>query len=235
MARTGALATPGADGRDVGAQTVFVRLVRLGRQPNQRVQRHLHPGALFLGHVHEVGVDAAQDGLVRHDEDVVAALELHDDGLEPDDDVAVRLAAQVPVVVLVVVALPKVGWILRLDLGVRQAVAHARVELVKRFPLELLQGQEARRLNGALERRRPDGQLGHVGLAAHRLAHQARQRARVRLAAVGKICVAADLAREIVLGLAMLRAVSRANNRERGSARKRETCTRQPDGPRLDV
>lgn len=42
--------------------------------------------------MHEVGVENAQDGLVRDDEEVVLlALELEDDGLEADCEVVVGL------------------------------------------------------------------------------------------------------------------------------------------------
>ena len=41
--------------------------------------------------VHEVGVDAAEDGLVGYDENVFAALEFHDDGFEADHYVAVAV------------------------------------------------------------------------------------------------------------------------------------------------
>ena len=69
-------------------------------------------------------LQAAQDGLVADNEDVLLPLELHDDGLEPDDNVAVRLAATVAVVELVLVAIRKVIWVRELRgravrLGVR--------------------------------------------------------------------------------------------------------------------
>lgn len=41
---------------------------------------------------------------VRNDNDVLTAFEFHDDGFQTDHDVAVRLAASVAVIVLVVVA-----------------------------------------------------------------------------------------------------------------------------------
>ena len=138
MFRLTALGPPRAHGRDIGAVPVLLRPVGLGGELHERVQRDLHPRALALVHVHEVGEDAADDGLVRHDDDVLAALELHDDRLQSNDDVTVRLAAAVAVVVLVVVARAKVFRVLVLDLLVGHAVADARLELVERLPLEYL-------------------------------------------------------------------------------------------------
>jgi hypothetical protein len=76
--------------------------------------------------------------LMRDDQDVLGPLQLHDNRLEPYHHVAVRLAAAVPVVVLVVVARRKVVGVAVLDLLVRQTVADARVKLVQRFPLQLV-------------------------------------------------------------------------------------------------
>lgn len=47
------------------------------------------PSLIFF---HEVGVNAAKDGLVGDDEDVLGAFEFHDDGFETDDDVTVAIA-----------------------------------------------------------------------------------------------------------------------------------------------
>jgi len=140
MYRLTAFPPPGTDGGNIRAQSLLLRAVRLGCQPYQRVQRHLHPWTLLLRHVLEVGVDAAEDGLVGHDEDVFAALEFHDDGFETDHNIAVRLPAQVTVVVLVIVAGLEVVGIPLFDLGVGEAVANAAVEFVESFPLELLKG-----------------------------------------------------------------------------------------------
>jgi hypothetical protein len=88
---------------------------------------------------------------VGDDEDVLAALELHDDGLKTDDDVAVRLAAAVSVVVLVLVAGGEVLGEAVLDLLVRQAIADAGIELIQGLPLQLIvvRGEEASRGDGA--------------------------------------------------------------------------------------
>lgn len=72
---------------------------------------------------------------MRDDQDILRALQLHDDGLEADDDVAVRLASAVAVVVFVFIARGEVFGVLLLDVGVREAVADAGVELVECFPL----------------------------------------------------------------------------------------------------
>ena len=80
---------------------------------------------------------------MRDDQDVFAALQFHNDGLQADDHIAIRLSTKVAVVVLVLVTLRKVLGVLLLDLCIRQAIAHARIELVERFPLKLLEWKEA--------------------------------------------------------------------------------------------
>lgn len=138
MLRRATLSAPRADGRDVGLPSLLVGAVCPGGELDERVQRHVHPGTLGLVLLHEVGVDASQDRLVRHDQDVLAALQLHDDGLEADHHVTVRLAPAVPVVVLVLVAGCEVVGEPVLDLLVREPVAYTRVELVERLPLQLV-------------------------------------------------------------------------------------------------
>ena len=116
------------------------------------------------------------------DEDVFLPLEFEDDRFEADHDVAVRLAAAVAVVELVVVARVVVFGIVflrsrnpnsasarlrgrygdgpgsetRLDLFVGHAVANTRIELVERLPRQLLVRQLRSRLNRPLQRRSPD-------------------------------------------------------------------------------
>lgn len=207
MFRRTAFTPKGADGRDVGLEALLLGGVCAGRQLDERVQGDLHPGALLLLDVHVVGVDAAEDGLVSDDDDVLAALELHDDGLEPDDHVAVRLPASIAVVVLVVVARLEVLRVDVRDLLVREAVAEARVELVQGLPFELVvaiwgRGEEAGRLDGALEGRGPDGELAVVADGG---GDEFGERLGVEFAAFGDVGVAANFAGEVVLGFAMLK------------------------------
>lgn len=77
-------------------QVVAAKLKRTGsvkRQTLARAESHA-----------QVGIQAPQDGLVTDDEDVLLPLEFENDRFEADHDVAVRLAAAVAVVELVVVA-----------------------------------------------------------------------------------------------------------------------------------
>lgn len=83
-----------------------------------------------------------------NNEDIFAALKLHDDGLKADDDVAVRFAAQIPVVVFVFITLRKVLGILLFYLCVGQTIANSGVEFVQGFPFELFKGQKSRSLYG---------------------------------------------------------------------------------------
>lgn len=206
MLGTTPLRPKGADGSNVRLEPLFLSMIRLGRQLDQRMQRNLHPRALLLRHIHIVSVDTPKDSLMGDDDDILAALEFHDDRLEADDDVAVALAAAVAVVVLVVVAGAEVFGELVLDLLVGEAVADAGVELVERFPLEFVValgrfGEEAGRLNGAFEGRGPDGQF-----AAFRggLRHQVREGAGVGFAALGDVGIAADFAVEVEFRFSVL-------------------------------
>jgi hypothetical protein len=69
--RDAALPAPGADGWDLGIVALLLRAVGPWGQLDEGVQRDGHPWGVGLGLLHEVGVDAAQDGLVGHDEDVL--------------------------------------------------------------------------------------------------------------------------------------------------------------------
>jgi hypothetical protein len=207
MLRQTPLLPPRAHRRNIGRKPLLLRPVRLWCQLHQRVQRHLHPRTLALVQVVKVGKDTPHDGLVRHNDHILAALQLHDDRLQPDHDVAVALAAAVAVVVLVVVAGTEVFRVLALDFLVGHAVAETRLELVKRLPLELLPpglgGEVARGLDRALERRGPDGQgrvFGNTGFA-----DEFGEGTRVQLAALRKAGVAADFAFKVIFGFAMLR------------------------------
>lgn len=101
---------------------------------------------------------------MRHDHNIFAPLQLHNNRLESDDHVAVGLPAPVAVVVFVVVAGAEVFGVAVFDFLVGEAVADAAVEFVQGFPFELgvafgRGGQEARRLDRAFERARPDREV----------------------------------------------------------------------------
>lgn len=127
-----------AHGRDVRLEPLLQSPIRSRRQLDDRMQRHLHPRGLFLRYVHVVGVNASQHGLMRHDDDVLAPLQLHDDGFQPDHDIAVGFPASVPVVVFVVVAGSEIFGVLGFDLGVGEAVADPGIEFVEGFPFEFV-------------------------------------------------------------------------------------------------
>lgn len=132
------LASPGAHSLNVRRSLLLISTVRAGGQLDESVERDGEPGAVLLVLLHEVGINAADDGLVTDDEDVLTALELHDDGFEADNYIAVGLTTTVAVVVLVLVARCKVLRVAIFDLLVCKAVANPGVELVKCLPLELV-------------------------------------------------------------------------------------------------
>ena len=136
MLRRASLTAKRADSRNIRAEPNLLGAVRPRRQLNQRVQRHFHPRTLFLGNIHVVRIYAAQHRLVRHDDDILAAFEFHDDGFEADDDVAVGFAASVTVVVLVVITGAEVFGVAVGYFLVGERVTDARVELVEGFPFE---------------------------------------------------------------------------------------------------
>lgn len=138
MFRGTPFATPRRNCRDVGFEALFLRAVRAGRQLDQRMKGDFHPRTLFLGHIVEIRIDAPQNRLMGDDDHVLAPLQFHDDGLEADDDISVRLATAIAVVVFVLVSGRKVFGIPFRDLLVGQAIADPRVKLVERFPLELV-------------------------------------------------------------------------------------------------
>lgn len=138
MFRGAPFATPSRNCRDVGFEALFLRAVCAGSQLDQRMKGNFHPRTLFLGHIVEIRIDAPQNRLMGDDDHVLAALELHDDGLEADDDISVRLTTAIAVVVFVFVSGRKVFGIPFRNLLVCQAIADPRVELIQRFPLELL-------------------------------------------------------------------------------------------------
>lgn len=206
MFRRAPLTSKRAHGRDIRLEALLLRAVRPRGQLDQRVQRHLHPGALLLRHVHVVRVDAPQHGLVRHDEDVLAAFQLHDDGLEPDDHVAVGFPAPVAVVVFVVVPRSEVFGVAVRNLLVGEAIADARVEFVERLPFELVvafwgRGEESSCLVGAFEGRGPDCKLAAVTDGG---SDEVRQRTGVELAAFGDVGVSTNFAREVVFRFSVL-------------------------------
>lgn len=125
-----------ANRRNIRLEALLLGTIRPRGQLDKRMQRHLHPRTLLLRHIHIIRIDTPQHSLMCHNDDVLAALQLHDDRLEPDDDVAVGFAAAVAVIVFVVVASAEVFWVAICDFLVGEAVADARVELVEGLPFE---------------------------------------------------------------------------------------------------
>ena len=130
-----AFAAPGTHGWNIGFPALLVGAVRLGSELDESVQGHVHPRALRLILFHEIGIDAPQHSLMRDNENVFAAFQFHDDGLEADDHVSVRLSATVTVVVLVFIASRKVFRIPVLNLLICQTITHSRVKLIEGLPL----------------------------------------------------------------------------------------------------
>jgi hypothetical protein len=83
------LPTPRTHGIDPRLEDFFLSAVGARSEFDEGVQGDVQPGGTLLVVFHEVGVDAAEDGLVRYYEDIFAAFEFHDDGFETDYDVAV--------------------------------------------------------------------------------------------------------------------------------------------------
>lgn len=188
-----ALATPGADSLNVSLICLNLSTVGAGRQLHESMQGDRNPGAVLLRLLHEVGIDASDDGLMRDDENIFAAFQFHDDGFETDDHIAVALAAAVAVVVLVLIASLEILRILVGDLLVRHTIADSSIELIERLPLQLVVvlRQVASCSDGSLQGRSPhrqrpvtlpgelaEGPSGKEGERGRNLGAQARDRQR---------------------------------------------------------
>ena len=116
------------------------------------MQGDFHPWTLLLRNVHEISVDAAENGLVSDNQDVFAPFQLHNDGLKSNDNIPVRFASKIPVVVLIFITLAEILWVLFFNLAISESVAHSRVQFIQSFPLQLLECEEACGLNCSLKR-----------------------------------------------------------------------------------
>lgn len=67
---------------------------------------------------------------MSNDNDILTALQLHDDGLQANNDVAIGFAATVTVVVFVFVAGGEVFGVFLGDFFIGEAIADARVQLI---------------------------------------------------------------------------------------------------------
>lgn len=206
MFRRTALTPKGAHSRDVRLEPLLLGAVRPRGQLDQRVQRDLHPGTLLLRHVHVIRVDTPEHGLVRHDEDILAAFQFHNDRLESDDHVAVGFSAPVAIVVFIVVSRLEVFRVVVRNLLVREAIADARVQLIEGFPFELVVafwgcGEESSRLVGAFEGGGPDCKLAAVTDGG---SDEVGQRTGVELATFRDVGVSPNLAGQVEFGFSML-------------------------------
>ena len=192
----GALTSPGTDSWNVRFQPFLLSRVRLRREFDQCVKRNLHPRTLLLRHIHKVCIDAPENGLVRNNQDVFATLKFHDDRFQADDDVAIRLTAQISIVVLVLIALRKVLRILLFDFSICQTIADTRVKFIQGLPFKLLEGEKSRSLYSSLQSRRPDGQSATI---ANGFGNETRESVRICIAAFGKVGIASNLTSQIIL------------------------------------
>jgi hypothetical protein len=218
------LASPGADSGDVGLIANFFGAIGTRGQLDEGVERNVHPGALSLVLLHEVGVDAAQNSLVGDNKNVFTSLQFHNNRLKTDDDIAIRLSATVAVVVLVFITSGKILGVSVLDLLVSQTVAHARVKLIKGLPLELVVvlRKEARRGDGSSKSRGPHGKrtiILRIMLAftpvrrlgwtySDRLSDELREFPSILLATRRKKRVTADSSIKVVQRFTVLRGIS---------------------------
>ena len=143
---------------------------------------------------------------MRHNDDILAPFQLHDNGFKPYNHIPIALPAPVAIIVLVVVSRAEVLGVAVGDLLVGEAVADARVEFVQSLPFELVVafgggGEEAGRLDGAFEGGGPDCELAVVADGA---GDELGEGVGVEFAALGDVGVAADFAFEVEFGFAVL-------------------------------
>ena len=206
MFRRTPFASKCAHGRNVRLKALLLRTIRPRGQLDQRMQRHLHPGTLLLRHVHVIRVDTPQHGLVRHDDDILTALQLHDDRLKPDNNVAIRLSTPVAIIVFIVISRFEIFGVLVRNLLVRETVADARVQFVQGFPFELVVAfwgcvEKSSCLYCAFKGGGPDCKLAVVTDGG---CDKVGKRTGVEFTAIRNISVAADLAGKIEFGFAVL-------------------------------
>lgn len=127
----------GADSRNVPFESLLFRPICSWCQLDDSVEWNFHPRRLLLRYIHVVSVDASQNCLMRNNDDVLASFQLHDDGLQPDDDVSVAFAPAISVIVLVIIPSLEIFRIPLFNFRISKAVADARVEFIQGFPFEL--------------------------------------------------------------------------------------------------
>lgn len=171
------------------------------------MKRNLHPRTLLLGGVEEVGVDAAQDGLMGDNDDILTALEFHDNGFQADNNIAVGLSSSVAVVILVFITGSKVFRVLLGDILVSKTVANTRVEFVQSLPFQPLEAcfscEVASSLDRTLECRCPNDDLG-IGWKSG-LFHEIREGFRVSLASLRNARIPANFPHQVVLRFTVLK------------------------------
>ena len=73
MLRRAPLTPKRANSRDIRLEALLLGTIRSRRQFDQRMQRDFHPRTLFLRDVHIIRINTSQDGLMRDDDDILAA------------------------------------------------------------------------------------------------------------------------------------------------------------------
>lgn len=143
---------------------------------------------------------------MRHDNNVFASLELHDDRFKSDDNITVRFTSTVSIVILVLITGCKVLGITLLDLLVSKTVAYAGVKFIESLPLKLVIthffDEVTNSLMGTLESRCPDCELGSGRNA--RLAKEFWEGKSVLLATRRDIGIATNSTSEIELRFSVL-------------------------------
>lgn len=97
---------------------------------------------------------------MSNDENILTALQLHDDGLKTNNNITVGLSATIAVVVFIIVTGGKVLRELFLDFGVCETITDTSIKLIKSLPLKLIIGcwKETCSLVSALEGGGPDSE-----------------------------------------------------------------------------
>src|SRR5436189_5426559 len=108
MPRSAALSSPRRHSWDICLDADLIGAVGARSEFDQCVKWNFHPRTLFLRHVEEIGIDTAKDSLVSDNDNILAALQLHDDWLETDDDITIRFDAPVAEVIFIIIATSEV-------------------------------------------------------------------------------------------------------------------------------
>ena len=122
----------------INLEVLLLKRVGLRGHLDDSVEGDLNVGDLIDLDAEEIGRNAAENRLMREDQDrIFLPLDPVDERLEAADDIHIRLSTGVPEGQLVFFPVLGDVWVLLFDFGVGQFLANAGIELVEHFQLDV--------------------------------------------------------------------------------------------------